>query len=172
MNTPNPYAPPKAAVRDVPDPGAQTELAGRFIRLVAHILDSIILGAMVETPLIITGAFAGLASVRDPRAALAQFFGIGGLLALLAFIAWIWLTVLFVSRNGQTIAKKLLGIKVVRTDGSKASLGRIFWLRNVVNVVLTVVIPFIYWLADLLFIFGESRQCLHDKIADTMVVKA
>ena len=34
---------------------------------------------------------------------------------------------------GQSIAKKMLGIKVVRTDGSPVSLGRLIWLRNVVN---------------------------------------
>jgi uncharacterized RDD family membrane protein YckC len=63
-----------------------------------------------------------------------------------------------------------MGIKVVRKDGSKASLGRIFFLRNVVNIILAF-IP-LYGLVDALLIFGESRQCIHDKIADTIVVKA
>jgi uncharacterized RDD family membrane protein YckC len=75
-----------------------------------------------------------------------------------------------VARNGQSIAKKLLSIKVVRSDGSRASLGRIFWLRNIVNTLLSIV-P-LYGVIDALFIFGEQRQCLHDKIADTIVVKA
>ena len=58
----------------------------------------------------------------------------------------------------------------MRSDGSDATLGRIFWLRNVVNALIAI-IP-LYSLIDILFIFGESRQCLHDKIADTIVVKA
>jgi len=33
------------------------------------------------------------------------------------------------------------------------------------------VIP-LYGFIEVLFIFGESRQCLHDKLADTIVIKA
>jgi uncharacterized RDD family membrane protein YckC len=79
-----------------------------------------------------------------------------------------------VHKNGQTIGKRIVGIKVVRTDFSRATLGRIFWLRNVVNAI-PGAIPYVgnvYGLVDHLFIFGESRQCVHDKIADTVVVKA
>ena len=59
--------------------------------------------------------------------------GVGGLLTLVAVIGWAIYTIHLVKRNSQTIGKKLVGIKVVRSDGSHASLGRIFWLRNVVN---------------------------------------
>jgi len=83
---------------------------------------------------------------------------------------WAYFTVIYVKANGQTIAKRWLKIKVVRADGSRASLGRIFWLRNVVNALLGI-IP-LYGIIDSLFIFSESRQCLHDKIADTIVVNA
>jgi len=68
------------------------------------------------------------------------------------------------------MGKRLLEIRVVRSDGSQASLGRIFWLRNVVNGLLGI-IP-LYAIIDVLFIFGQRRQCIHDLIADTIVVKA
>ena len=55
-------------------------------------------------------------------------------------------------------------------DGAPVTLGRLFWLRNLVNGLIGV-IPF-YAFIDHLFIFGDSRQCLHDKLADTLVVKA
>jgi uncharacterized RDD family membrane protein YckC len=89
-------------------------------------------------------------------------------------LAWCIITLRLVSRNGQTIAKKLLGIKVVRADGSPASLGRIFWLRNVVNGLISAVpiLGYFYSIIEVLFIFGETRQCLHDRIADTIVVRA
>jgi uncharacterized RDD family membrane protein YckC len=96
--------------------------------------------------------------------------GFGMLVSLVGTVAWVWITTRSVVANGQTIAKRALGIKVVRTDGTPVSLSRIFWLRNVVNIVLGIV-PF-YGLVDVLFIFGAGRRCLHDKIADTIVVKA
>jgi uncharacterized RDD family membrane protein YckC len=169
MNTTNPYAPPRADVRDViADAGSA---AGRGARLAAAILDGLIFMAMVELPALIGGAMSGS---FDPAAASSGqpslSFGIGWVFALIGLAIWVWLTVKYVAANGQSIAKKLLGIRVVRTDGSPASLGRIFWLRNVVNGLLSI-IP-LYGLIDVLVIFGENRQCVHDKIADTIVVKA
>lgn len=168
MNTANPYAPPQATVQDVAEPGATP--AGRGTRLVAVILDSIIFSAMVYIPLIVGMRMNGPLTLPNGHFNPMVLHGAGVWLPLIGVIAWGWLTILFVSRNGQSIAKKMLGIKVVRSDGSHASLGRIFWLRNVVNTVLAVV-PF-YGLVDALLIFGEARQCVHDKIADTIVIKA
>jgi uncharacterized RDD family membrane protein YckC len=153
MNTVNPYAPPRASVQDVTNSAAT--LAERGSRLGAHILDVIILLAMVYVPLLI---------------GLAVHHAIGGLLAVAGFIAWFWLTILFILRNGQSIGKKIVGIKVVTTDGGPVSLGQIIVLRNVLNALLGLV-P-LYGLVDALLIFGEARQCIHDKIAGTIVIKA
>jgi len=165
MNTANPYAPPRAQVSDVANASDELELAGRGIRLGAFLLDALIGLILVYLPLIMGGLFDNWGTGTAPRIS-----PIAGLLALIGVVVWIWFTVLYVARNGQTIAKKWLGIKVVRSDGSKASLGRIFWLRNVVNA-LVGIIPF-YFLIDHLVIFSDSRQCVHDKIADTIVVVA
>jgi len=154
MNTTNPYAPPQAAVQDVAD--SDSQLAGRGTRLLTMILDSIILVAMVYLPMMI-GTAVSRAIPFD-------------LLVVAGLVGWIWLTVMFVSRNGQSIGKKITGIKVVRSDGSRASLGRIIVLRNVLNSLLGI-IP-LYGFVDALLIFGESHQCVHDKIADTIVIKA
>jgi len=162
----NPYAPPGAAVGDIVDPSAEIVPASRGVRLGAAMLDGIVFGAMVYLPMLF-----GLllqSAVADPGGSAPLL--VGSLLALVGLVAWSWLTIRFVKRNGQSIGKKLLNIKVVRTDGSPISLGRLFWLRNVVNVLLGIV-PF-YGLIDILFIFGESRQCLHDKLADTTVAQA
>ena len=166
----NPYAPPVAVVRDIADPSAPSLPAGRGTRFGAMLLDSIIFGVMVYLPIGLVAALGQRTAATEGAEALNVFFGVGGAIGLVGFAIWCWFTIMYVKRNGQSIAKKLLGIKVVRTDGSAVSLGRIFWLRNVVNTVISIV-P-LYSVIDALFIFGESRQCLHDKIAGTIVLKA
>ena len=170
MNTTNPYAPPQAAVQDVAGPDTTSEPAGRGARFVAFILDGLIASALIYVPLGIGMSLNGHPIFVNAHFNVQSLVGSGSWLPLLGLVAWSWLTVLFVSRNGQSIGKKIIGIKVVRSDGSKASLGRIFWLRNVVNGVLGFV-P-LYGIVDLLLIFGEARQCVHDKIADTIVINA
>jgi uncharacterized RDD family membrane protein YckC len=129
---------------------------------------------MIYLPAVIVGAATGAFDQLD-RLEQGGDVDISGLtlpifLCVVGFVAWAWITLLLVARYGQTIAKRLLEIRVVRSDGSQASLGRIFWLRNVVNALLGI-IP-LYALVDLLLIFGERRQCIHDLLADTIVVKA
>jgi len=165
MDSQNPYAPPGAQVDDIYEPTVTLELAGRGVRLGGYLLDQLIGVAMIGGPYFVTAVIAAAAGADATTAALA-----GGMLCLAGFAVWAWLTIRGVAENGQSIAKKLLAIRVVRSDGSPATLGRIFWLRNVVNTLITVV-PF-YFLIDFLFIFADDRQCLHDKIADTIVVKA
>jgi uncharacterized RDD family membrane protein YckC len=164
MDASNPYAPPQAPVRDVTDPSTGYQPADRGTRLGAAILDGVILIALVYLPLTLAG------TLLDRQGAISILFTIPLVIGLAGCVVWVWLNVLYVRRNGQSIAKKMLGIKVVRSDGTPATLGRIFWLRNVVNGFLSL-LP-LYGIIDVLFIFTEQRQCLHDKIADTIVVKA
>jgi uncharacterized RDD family membrane protein YckC len=169
-NQSNPYAPPRAAVQDVADPPAAFEHADRLTRLRASIVDGVVVGGFVLVPLAMTTAMSlGGRERLNPG----LLVGASGIVFLISLIAWSWITIVLVKRNGQSIAKWLMGIKVVRKDGSPASLGRIFLMRNVVNA-LPSLIPLVgslYGLIDHLFIFGESQQCLHDRIADTIVVK-
>ena len=173
-NASNPYQPPKAAVSEVA--AGTPPLAGRGTRLIAVILDGIIFSTMVYAPLVIAGVFTAIsASIfrRQPLVWTAALLISSGV-AMIMFVVYFVITYVLVNRNGQTIAKKILGIKVVRKDGSKAGVGRIFWLRNVVNTLIAMVplVGGIYALVDALMIFGDPRQCIHDKIADTIVIRA
>jgi uncharacterized RDD family membrane protein YckC len=174
MNTPNPYAPPSAPVRDLPTAGGQGALADRGTRLGATILDGLIFAALVYLPLILGTGIRNIIGADRKVNYAALLTGPGTILAAIGLCIFVALTLRFVLRNGQTIGKKLLGIKVIRSDGSRAGLGRLFWLRNVVLTAISAIpiLGYLVALADSLLIFRESRQCLHDQIADTIVIKA
>ena len=75
-------------------------------------------------------------------------------------------------QSGQTIGKKILGTQIVRSDGSRASLGRIILLR-ILPIRFLGAIPYLgalVVLIDALMIFGKEVRCLHDQIADTIVI--
>lgn len=99
--------------------------------------------------------------------------GPGTTITVVALLVWLGVTAWLVATNGQSIGKRLVGIKVVRTDGSRASLARIFLLRNLVST-LPNFVPYLGWvylLADPLLIYQDSRRCIHDLIADTIVIR-
>ncbi len=76
------------------------------------------------------------------------------------------------ARNGQTLGKQLVGIRVVRTDGAPVG----FWLgvlRTVVAQQLLIGLTFyLYAVVDYLWPLRDPQnQALHDKIARTWVVR-
>jgi uncharacterized RDD family membrane protein YckC len=180
MATPsnNNYAPPKSEVADVvPDDDVK---AGRGTRLGAAIIDNLILfvpmvPAYVRAwPQIQSASAAGQRSAMSVWGLIASgssgWFYIGSLCCVIVLV----INGMLAYKNGQTIAKKWLGIKDVRTDGSPVSFARIFWLRNTIGIVISF-IPYIggiYGLVDALFIFGSAKRCVHDYIADTIVIRA
>ena len=155
-------------VLDVAETSGELVRAERITRLGASILDTLIIGTMIYGPFFV-GIFI-TATISPGQGAFSPMVLLGPVAALIGLVAWVVFTVRFLRENGQSIGKRMLSIKVVRSDGSPASLGRIFWLRIVLNTAISFV-P-LYGLIDSLFIFSESQQCLHDKIADTIVVKA
>ena len=80
----------------------------------------------------------------------------------------------FWATRGQSIGKLAVGIKIVRTDGSQATAGRIIGLRFLVMAVVSLfgLVGSIISLVDVLLIFRKERNCLHDDIADTRVIVA
>lgn len=168
----NPYAPPQAAVDDISEPESFNVPAERGARLGAAMIDSFLFIFAVYLPVIVAvGATAqGDLAPDEPNVPFDRIALWSTIVALVGLAVWSWFTLRFMARNSQSIAKKWLRIKVVRADGSPVSLGRLIWLRNVVIWILSL-IP-LFGIIDALFIFGESRQCLHDKIADTIVIKA
>lgn len=192
MSTPspgNPYAPPTARVADVAEPGTAVELAGLEQRLAAFLID-MVLGILSYTPALVVAY-----RHWDPiQPWVLNFINGGTTVSSVLGLILLVVTSVLVARYGQTVGKRIVGIRVARPGGSKASLGRIFWLRNVVNDMLggflggflaglvtvlmsvtsflPILLGYLYPLVDTLMIFGRSRRCLHDRIANTIVVKA
>ncbi len=91
------------------------------------------------------------------------------LLGLFVF-AYFVLQAVLLTTNGQTIGKKLVNIRIVRSkDGTNGGFLTNVVLRVLVNGLIGL-IPF-YHLIDTLCIFAASRRCLHDRIAGTIVVQ-
>ena len=164
----NPYAAPAAPVAD--EAAHDMELAERGTRLAAVFLDGLFFGLSMLPLILAMVAVGRLGDARNVDVAAGIGLAIGALL-LIGLVAW---NCVLLSRHGQTIAKKMLGIRVVRRDGSHCGLGRIFFARYLPVTVLGAV-PFVgglVSLVDAMLIFRDDRRCLHDEIADTIVVKA
>lgn len=163
----NPYAPPTALVDDIITVDAELIPAGRGTRLGAAMLDNVVLSAMIYLPFL---AGSALFSGMGAEAAV----GLGGLLGAVGFAIWAFFTVKYVRANGQSFGKRALNIKVVRANGTPVSISRLVFLRNGLNSLFSVIplIGFVYGLADALMIFRDDRRCLHDRLADTIVILA
>lgn len=85
---------------------------------------------------------------------------------LLMWMAQGWL----VHRSGQSLGKRLMGIRLVREDGQAVALWRVVLLRNVLPGVLGAMCGLV-WLVDVLLIYSRERRCMHDRIAGTLVVR-
>jgi uncharacterized RDD family membrane protein YckC len=123
--------------------------ASRGSRLVAQILDGLVAVAIVCMGLIPLVRLRGSASM-------------GFLLvpAILMAAAYLLLSDSF--ENGQSLGKRVLGIRVVdATTGQPCTVWQSF-LRNILLEVLGII--------DWVFIFGEKRQRLGDKAANTIVI--
>ncbi len=166
----NPYAAPGAAVRDMRDE-ADVVLATRLARLGAALIDSAIV--MLPLMMIAVPAYQGYVARANGMPAPGAALGSTAMMLLgLGFLAFSVLQLVLLYRHGQTVGKKIVGIRIVRPDGGRASFPRLFFLRYGVPSLIgwiPLVGP-IFALVNVLFIFGEERRCLHDRIADTIVV--
>jgi len=170
MSYENPYQAPASAVEDVPVEG-QLEAADRGTRLAAAFIDGLVYGLLgIVAAIAIPALLASRRNGSDSTfvaIALVVIMGVG-------FIGiFIW-NLVWLHRYGQSVGKRALKIRIVRKDTSRAGLGRIFGLRMLVPAALGYIpiIGPIFGLVNICFIFRDDRRCIHDLMADTVVVKA
>ena len=167
----NPYAAPKSDVISPelggPEAG-EPELAGRWKRLVAVMIDGLLNLALLGPVMYFNGIW-GRAMQGIQMSVEEQIFYV--LLAIVVFLA---LQSYLLHTQGQTIGKWLLKIRIVNLSGEKPPFARLMVFRFL-PVTLVAQIPVVGSVlssVEALFIFRKDRRCLHDLIAGTRVVKA
>jgi uncharacterized RDD family membrane protein YckC len=149
------------AIEEVPHPSPTTiPKAGFWIRAVAAIIDSLLVTAVeVALGLVLGLVTAGLDSTGQN---------------MIAVVIWLFGTVLtvayyvfFTGYCGQTPGKMALRIKVIRTNGMEMGYGKAA-LREVLGKFVSGILLGIGYL---MVAFDPQKQGLHDKIADTYVIK-
>ena len=137
-------------------------MADRGIRLVAAIIDTLCLYAPFLAAVIL-GVMAGEAGII-----------VGVILGLLGMLGVFITQIVMLCQRGQTIGKRVLGIRIVKIDTGENGGG-------VTNVILRGLVPsligFVPYvgplcsLVNVCFIFAADRRCVHDHIASTVVVR-
>lgn len=152
------------------------QLASHWHRLVGFLVDALLI---VGSALVLLFGLVVLLLSQLSRSGFYQSLAVLLLLVVGTWVGWlVWLAI--VARRSQSPGKWLLGMYILRGDGTPASAKRV-WLREV--VMKWLLFGAAGWLlggvgglvlvADGLWIFGNlDRQTLHDKLADTIVVSS
>ncbi len=137
--------------------------AGFWIRLVAAIVDTLIvfvlqflLGSLL--------AMAGFATVGGGDGAVGN---IAMLIQLFGFVLSLTYYVFFTGYCGQTPGKMALRIKVIRCDGSSLGYGKAAFREIPAKFIAGI----IFGIGYVMVAFDDQKQGLHDRMADTYVIK-
>ncbi|WP_213959740.1 MULTISPECIES: RDD family protein [unclassified Variovorax] len=161
------YAPPQSHVEDVQSDDRRGQLAGRWTRLFAYVADGVIMT-------VASRLLANFSPLVDPAASSQGLWTLRFEDVALDLVVFLLLNGYLLVMRGQTIGKAIFRIRIVRPGGAPASAARVVGLRYCLDALMGVTTGTIllYALVDGLFIFRKSRRCLHDIIADTVVVRA
>jgi len=147
-------------VTDSPDIAAEYTLAGRGMRLLGFVVDSLLF-------IVVSGARVIIRAAGYDT--LATVMGTCLLLALAGLQIWLLAT------RGQTPGKILTKMAIVDpVTGFPPGFLRAAVIRQGPQTLLSFVYApagLAYLLVDSLFIFSSSRRCLHDRLADTTVIR-
>ncbi|ARF55512.1 RDD family protein [Streptomyces gilvosporeus] len=143
-------------------------LANRGRRLVARIIDAIIIGVPVGVIMNVIVGWADYTSTsRIETSKQATVSGV----TMLVYLIY---EGLMLTSRGQTVGKMAMKIRVAMLANGAVPAGQAGWIRAAVYT-LPEVVPccgFIFWLVNVLWCTWDKpyQQCLHDKAAKTVVV--
>ncbi|MGL5858441.1 MAG: RDD family protein [Angustibacter sp.] len=178
---PPPYAPPPAAPGYGPAPTAPqapgvppgsapgaTGIPGMGRRLVARIVDGLLLGVVLLPLALVFGVFDSLTG--SSTTASSVNFGFNGVTLLIGAVYEVGL----IATRGATLGKQLLGIKVVTIEtGARPDFGAaaLRWLIPAIGAFVCGIGQLVVY-ASPLFDNTGRLQGWHDKVAKTQVVNA
>jgi uncharacterized RDD family membrane protein YckC len=190
-NPPQPQ--PQPQPRPLPSPAVSPSgapLADFLERLAAFVIDRVIITAIalvLITPVVIASLPWLSRAIEDLERANAGDDSTAGraigefilfACGLNALIFGVALAVAYVYeveamfRSGQTVGKRIMKIRVVPLDPTSALTRGMAARRYLVGNVATVLVPFFSYVDGLWQLWDRPyRQCLHDKFAQTTVVK-
>jgi uncharacterized RDD family membrane protein YckC len=153
-----------------PQPVILGRYAGFFSRAAAYALDRIITFGIAFVIMVVIEYFLRLFGIDQWLANLSESAMLYAVLAILLSTLGINVLVAAVYNigfwllSGQTPGKRMLGVRVMRTDGTRLRPGNA--LRRQVGYWISA----IFFLGFLWILFDNKRQGFHDKLAGTMVV--
>ena len=154
----------------------KSQLAGVGNRLVAQIIDGIILGIAISIVLVPFGGIAALMGAsagnwsgsEEEVAAMAGIAGMSilGLIFLSLFVPFIYEAVMISSARQATLGKIIMKIKVVGENGERLSFGQALG-RSLIKYISSN-LCILLWLWPL---FNPEEQSLHDLVVKSYVVR-
>ncbi len=154
-----PAAPAVAWVQPEPDagPAPGVEFAPHGGRLVAYIVDSLIIGALV-----IAVALVGLLLVFVTPILAGLLWVIGIFAVIVLYFPWFWV------KGGQTPGMRLFDLHVVRDrDG-----GSVGWGSAILRLIgLYFIDGLVFYIGFIWIFIDKRRRAWHDLIAGTVVIK-
>jgi uncharacterized RDD family membrane protein YckC len=151
--------------------------AGFWLRLVAHLIDALLVGAVggaILVPIFFLTGLGGFLSAlehnREPDpAVIASFISSIALLALVSILgSWLYYAYFESSDWQGTVGKKVMNLIVTDLEGNRISFGRACgrYFAKIVSGLIPLGIGYI--LAGV----TEKKQALHDMIASCLVLRS
>lgn len=150
--------------------------AGFGQRLVGVIIDALIIVALMAIPIIIGGVLIanGVSTDANGNGEVTNgtSVGVAVIFFIIAFIIAVLYEPLLTARkgpkNGQTPGRSVAGIRITNLQGGPIGAGQA-WGRYLFKAFFS---GSIFYLGYLWMLWDTNKQCWHDKIANTLVLKA
>src|SRR5262245_54568432 len=142
------------------------EVAGIGSRFLAALIDTLLIGALQIVVYMIVLVFIGATLEQNGLSSLSAWV-VGGLVLISFFLLWGYYIFFELLWNGQTPGKRVVGLRVIKTDGRPITAVESL-VRNLVRLV--DFMPTSYGVGIVTMFITEQSQRLGDMAAGTLVI--